>query len=676
MGLRSFLSRILSTKVSDVGNLISLFVEGMAVWTPRRYDKFAEEGYQKNAIAFAAINLICQNVARVPLILYRLRGEKRVELVDHPLITLLKRPNPMQGGVSFMESVCAYYQISGNTYVEGVSPSPGRSPQELYSHRPDRIQVVAGNLGIPSGYKYTVSGQSKTWPVDQISGESPLLHVKSFNPLNDWYGMSPIEAAAASIDIHNKTDEWNMALVQNGARPSGALVYEDDRSKTLDTKAFNKLDKQIKQKYQGAANAGKVLLLEGGLKWQEMGLSPKDMDYIESKRTSARDIALAFNVPPQMLGIPGDNTYSNYQEARQALYEDTILPLLNMFLSEFNNWLVPMFGNDLELAPDEDKIVALAGKRQKQWETIKDANFLTDNEKRNMVGFDDIVGGDTLFKPMNLVPVTTITSSGNDKSVKFLNLRTEEERHAEWLIQMKMLDAFERSLKVAIFQILKKQARKSAEAFKDDGVTGVSISLRNHAVEISQILRASYITTGQAFGERIFDNIPKHIVGGREVKDRDGFFEVGLISWIEANTAAKVAAIAATTRDDIIRAIALGEQDNLTINQIAEKITNETGGVIAETRATSIAVTETHSAAMAANDIAAEATGLQLQRKWLSARDGATRDSHFRADGQLRGMKEFFDVGGAKLLRPGDPAGPPEETINCRCIVDYVTEGA
>jgi len=260
------------------------------------------------------------------------------------------------------------------------------------------VKVIAGATGLPQGYVFSVGGAERRWEADPLTGRSAILHVKSFNPLDDWYGMSPIEAAAYAIDQRNESDKWNMALLQNGARPSGALVYEPKgaAAANLSDDQFARLKDEIAQQYGGARNAGRPMLLDGGLGWQEMSLSPKDMDFLESRNAASRDVALAFGVPPQLLGIPGDNTYSNYQEARLALWEDTVVPLLRHLRDEFNGWLVPMFGDDLALEIDLDEVPALVLRREKIWRRLQAADFLTVNEKREAVGFDPVAGGDVI----------------------------------------------------------------------------------------------------------------------------------------------------------------------------------------------------------------------------------------------------------------------------------------
>ncbi len=146
----------------------------------------------------------------------------------------------------------------------------------------------------------------------------PVLHLKLFHPLNDHYGFAPIEATQVSLDVHNAAGAWNKALLDNVARSSSALVYAARDGGNLTDEQFERLKDELEDGYQGAKNAGHPLLLEGGRDWKPMGLTPQEMDFIGAKNQAAREIALAFGVPPMLLGIPGDNTYSNYQEANRA----------------------------------------------------------------------------------------------------------------------------------------------------------------------------------------------------------------------------------------------------------------------------------------------------------------------------------------------------------------------
>jgi len=361
---------------------------GKAVWSGRNYGKFSDEGYIRNVIAHRSISMIASGGAHVGWKLFRNNRSGRVEVKKHALLDILHRPNPCMGGAEFLETIYAHRLISGNAYIHAVKNNNG-VPIELFALRPDRVSVIAGKGCVPDGYQYQVGDVVRKFKVDRISGQSDILHIKKFHPLNDWYGLSSIEAAAYSIDQHNEAAAWNQALLQNGARPSGALIVKGADGKDggyLSEEQYLRVRSQFDDLNSGSSNAGRPLLLEGGLDWKEMSISPRDMDFINTKNSAARDIALAFGVPPQLLGIPGDATYNNMAEARLALWEQTILPMVDNFTSALNNWLVHLYGKEFELSYDVDSISALAPRREAAWNRAKDADFLSDEEKRIMVG--------------------------------------------------------------------------------------------------------------------------------------------------------------------------------------------------------------------------------------------------------------------------------------------------
>ena len=406
MGLTDLVTRLLrpgdaqatpgappQTKTSRAGPMIAWHNVGQPKWTPRRTAALAEEGFRKNVVAYRCVMQIATACAAVPWVLY---GEDGTELDTHPLLDLLAHPNPLQDGVSFMEAVYANLQISGNAYIEAIRPDTGAPPVELYVLRSDRMNVIPGPAGLPQGYQYTCNGQVTNWPADPINGDCNILHLKTFHPLDDWYGMPPMEAALISIDQHNAAGAWNQALLNQGARPSGALVYapKDGGPATLSDEQLQRLREEMGQLYQGDRNAGRPLILEGGLDWREMSLSPTDMDWLAGRNNAARDIALAFGVPAQLIGLPDAQTYANVEQARLAFYEETVMPLLGRVIAGIDHWISPMYADMPELDYDPDSISALTEKRQAQWAKIGAATFLTLNEKRAAAGYGPIAGGD------------------------------------------------------------------------------------------------------------------------------------------------------------------------------------------------------------------------------------------------------------------------------------------
>lgn len=406
MGLFDIFRREPERKESQSSKLL-VMNPGQPVWSPRNYESFAREAYGKNVVAYQSINRIADAIASVKMGVYR--GE--TELVEHPLLTLLRRPNPMQSYGDYVRAKVSYLMIAGNGYEERFIV--GSEVKELYQLRPDRMSILPSASGVPAAYIYKVGQNTTRWEVDPRTLNSDVRHLKLFNPLNDWYGMSPVEAGAYALDQNNESMAWMQALLQNSARPSGALTMKDGG--TLSDENFNRLKSQIEEQYSGSINAGRPMLLEGGLEWQQMGLSPTDMGIIESKFASARDVALAFGVPPQLLGIPGDNTYANYAEARLAFWEDTALPLLDMIVHDWNAWLGSLYG--VTIRPDIDAVPAIAEKRLSMWQMADQSQDLTINERRALKGYGPIDGGDTLFVSSAVIPLNMAGDTSLDMTI-------------------------------------------------------------------------------------------------------------------------------------------------------------------------------------------------------------------------------------------------------------------
>lgn len=378
-------------KHSAAGAAMAAWNVGQPRWTPDRYDRLAEEGYVQCVIGYRCIREIAKGAASVP---WQLSDRGRV-LTDHPLLSLLARPNPIQGGAGLFEAFFTYHQIAGNAWLEAVGPEGG-PPRELYTLRPDRMTITPGPQGLPQVYSYNVNGQITLWPVDPLTGLAAVLHFRDFHPLEDWHGLSPLRAAAAAIDQFNAASAHNAALLQNGARPTGALLFRSDPGGD----ALSHAERVLADRFQSPRNAGKPLVLGGDAEWLELGLSPRDMDFNTMLQVVSRNICGAFGVP-HVLVLPGEATFANRQDARLELWEQTILPLVSRLCDELNNWLVPRFGRTLRLGLDVDAISALHPRRQLRWAMLSRADFLTDNEKRAAVGYPPIAGGDQMSKTRN-----------------------------------------------------------------------------------------------------------------------------------------------------------------------------------------------------------------------------------------------------------------------------------
>ena len=380
------------------------------------YESLAREGYMANSVVFACIREIAEAAAGVPWQLYRATADGQRETVTgHPLLKLLDRPNPFQGRFELIETLIGHLYLSGNGYLEAVGPYAGgglkppsaggalkpgaggrsiKPPTELYALRPDRMVILPDPTHFIRGYEYKVGGQSVKFSREQV------MHLKLFHPLDDWYGLSPVQVAALPVDKINASDRWNAALLQNSAVPSGALVSK----KRLTDEQYGRLKSEMREQYQGVANARSPLLLEEDIDWKEIGTSPKEMDWIEGLKFSALQIAQIYNLPPELIGLT-PATYQNRKEARKALYTEVVLPALARLTDALNSWLVPRFGDGLSLEIDRSGIEALSEETAALWERAGASTFLTVNEQRQMVGYDPLPDG----HPRDTTPPTAKT---------------------------------------------------------------------------------------------------------------------------------------------------------------------------------------------------------------------------------------------------------------------------
>jgi len=342
--MSNWLSRLVGrdVKAAATSRLVSLARDRLPGWVPRTLPAQIQAGYARNAIANRCVRLISEAAASLPF-----------SASDAAAQRLLNRPNADTSGPELWESVYGYLQLAGNAYVELATLDD--TPRELFVLRPDRMRVLADPQGWPAGWEYTVQGRRRRFERDRASGRSPVFHMRLFHPGDDQYGLSPLEPAGRALDLHTAGADWARALLENAARPSGALVFSGADGHLTDDQ-FQRLRDELTGAHTGAANAGRPLLLEGGLDWKPMAMSPAEMDFIQARREAAREIALAFGVPPLLLGLPGDNTYANYREANLAFWRQTVLPLARKTARALEVWLAPWFGEALEIAVEEDRI--------------------------------------------------------------------------------------------------------------------------------------------------------------------------------------------------------------------------------------------------------------------------------------------------------------------------------
>ena len=311
----------------------------------RGYEAQVDEVFRTNPVGQRSVRLVSGGVGALPI--YSLtKNEAAVKLVT---------------GSDVLEAITAWLLLHGNAYVQLIA-NDHDVPVELAVLRPDRVSLTLDGRGRPVGIVYRAAGQVVRMPLADALGRRTIVHLKALNPIDDHYGLGCLDAAIAPASVHNRAAKWNKVLLENAARPSGALTYDPGDGSVLSQEQFTRLRSELETLFSGADQAGRPLLLDGGMKWQALSMTPADMDFATLKEGCARDIALAFGVPPVLVGLPGDATYSNAREAGRALTRQTVLPMGRRILqglgAMIEDWLGPV-----GLAIDTDLISELAEDR-------------------------------------------------------------------------------------------------------------------------------------------------------------------------------------------------------------------------------------------------------------------------------------------------------------------------
>lgn len=670
------------------GTVLSFLRGQQVVYTPADYGTIVKAGYQQCAPVFSVVSLIARAASRISWYVQRGRGDQAREVEDHELQRRLLRPNEYQSGSQFVEAVLTYKLLAGNAYIHrvGIGNQP---PQFLYTYRPDRMAVKPGDgKALVGGYTYTVNGQAVQLKAEEV------LHLKDFHPLHDFYGLSRLEVAAKLVDTTNWIHEWNLKLMQNDMRPPGMLTMKGP----LTDDQFARVEAMVKEKYQGASNAGKLLLLHGNadFDFKELAVNPRDMDWLGAEKYNLRAICSVFNVPSELLGDSENKTYSNVQEARRALYMETVLPEMDQLRDALNGWLAPLYGADIRLDYDRDAIEALQEDRERKYSYLDGARFLSTNEKRTACGYDELgpEGDEVLVGMGDMALSDAVASAGDlsaiDKSFRPLPAalrkgkslggfwRGDTERKALWRNYERRITSKERAFIRELQGFLEGQARSAVAKLKKDGAAASDLLDRGEAVDaykakfkgryarlfISAVEAGRRLTEGKLYepGDEDKADLPELTPELRKKLER-------LIE-----EAAEV--ITDETLAEIQSVLRSAYGTNMTVQEIANALKEKLLNQMSPVRARRIARTETGMLENCGNLDGFKENEYVNKKGWLCSFVEDSRDAHIEADGQEVGIDDEFRVGGDRLAYPLDRSGGASagNVINCLCAMYPVVE--
>lgn len=306
---------------------------------PKSYRNYAKEGYAGNDTVWKVVNFGITNGAAIQPVLYTAKEEASKpngnRINKHPLLDKLARPNPEQSGVFYRKAVLGYFLIAGNSFQYAIRTAKSGPPDELWTLSPELVHPIPAPVRGIIGYKYDAWESGK-----DVIPTPNIGHMRTWNPNDEFFGMSAIEVIAVLIDTQKDGRTWNLSLLQNYLKPPGAwtttaILAPNDRAK---------LEARVNEKMAGARNAGKAPVLDGALEFKSSAVPPSEMDWLESMKYNSTMIANVYNMPPELTG-DGASTFNNKEMAEIFAYTEYIFPTLDELYDLWNMWLVPMYSD-------------------------------------------------------------------------------------------------------------------------------------------------------------------------------------------------------------------------------------------------------------------------------------------------------------------------------------------
>jgi len=646
--------------------------------------KYAKS-YSLAVWAFVCIRTIAENAASVPLRFYRESGDERKEITSGRMVDLFSTVNPFMSYRDLIESTAAFLQIDGNAYwiLEG-----GENPTEIFPVHPYRMKIVPDKIDFIAGYLYERNGKKIGFIPEDV------VHFKNFHAEDEYYGLSPMKVARTTLTTDWFARRSNKELFKNTHRP-GALLETDE---TMETKVRNRLKKDWNLAHQGVANWHKLVVLEGGLKYKDTILKPKDLEFLQMMNMNREEVCAIFRVPPAVVGIFRYANYANSREQMKMFWVNTILPLLRKVADKLNERLIPFMEKGAFCEFDTSEIQELQADQKEVAETVGglvDRGIFTINEVRHEyynkppVGWgDEPQAKPTLSLPAGVGSLSLIDNRAPGKSKDAEDPPTEEEK-AIWHIFDKELTREEEGFKPLVVAFMEQQKDRILRKLDSEGEDWLATIKRKYKKKVK---RGSQFKVGEHDLERIFailqeselftDATRQYLLSMIQRIGNDTLVNLGIGAnfvmdeaaelWLRTKIQRFVRSVNETTRRQLANIITDALKQEYTIREISQQIADHLDRT-RDYRSDRIARTEVighHNFAVWKGMVE---SGVVLTKKWIATDDDRVRDTHgqeFGAHGQEKPLLEPFEVGGALLMFPGDSQeGFPEEVINCRCTL-------
>lgn len=699
MGIRDMVVSIKSMwngKVAGAPNFQPLFFASSNLGLGQSYPGLvAREPGRYHSWVYSACNAIIQPFLDLPVVLYRKENEEDL-IEEHPLLDLMKSPNPYMGGTNFFEAILWNLLLTttrtpgGQAFIIGEKPTnfrKGEIPKELWVFGDDAMTARVDSNGILVGWTFGFGAQTMELTLDQV------IRINLFNKYDWKQGMSPLAAAVIEVDQDAKAKEFNTRFLENNAMPGGMVSLD---GAPPDKQIWESLKTMWAEKYAGFQNAGKTVFMPWMLKFEQFARSHLDFSYMEQLGWNRDAILAAYRVNKWSVGISEELNYATAKEATRQLIERCVLPLARVIFTSLNeNWIRYIDKRNLRIKLDLSEAQALKEDRSIK---VKDAGLLIDqglpptaayefvgldidtkpfpwlNEDRSMAGqFSQQLEAD---KEMSANRENEPKKPNEPK--KSLVVITKDERDAlsKSYIE-KLFQPGEKEMLPAITRYFTSQ-RNAMQAHVQEVLKGLpSLSsidpkafLLDRKEEDAGLIRTFqplYINQTKRTLRGLRSEMKALSLDATEEEIRE-FLKSRLLNLSEINNTtfagveAALAEIVTAGIEQYSTMPELGKAINDGIFDVYQGRLKHTG---------LIARTETATVTNGVRFEVFQSSGIEKQ-EWLTAKDGRVRETHVAEDGHIVPIGDRFPSTG--LLHPNDPHGPAHEVINCRCVALAVEE--
>ena len=601
-----------------------------------------------------AIEKRAREVSKINFKIENKEGEELTNDKARSFLETLSRPNPVMAGTEFFRLYQLYRDLCGEAYIKIDSKSKafkkGKEIKGLHLLIPSRVDVNRNDDGSVRSYSYKIKdGKEITYKADEV------IRNYTPDPKNQLKPVSLIQAGVNTLETEVQLREYQKNILENGGRVEG--VFKFNTKTGLTKKQIQELRDKYEEQYAGAERAGKPLFLGGDADYEKMALSPKELAYLDSMDATLNDICIMTEVPKAILANLIGTKYKNAEEARKIFLKHTIKPLLDDLVNNLNEFLVP-----------EDMVLTYEGivpedkeEKRKDLEIAHKIDAMTTNEKREKLGLDPVEGGNQVLVPMNSVPLYQ-AEEGEDKKKEFKHpLDNEKYRRTYEKRAIKRMDRkeleFQRKLK-KYWEGQKNRVLESLEVRKQFKIKGLADEIFNQKVEVKLAMSELGPLLRRFLKEEGEDTID------RMNYDFDFTMDAEIEGWLQERKETFAKQINKTTYKRIASEVKESIEGGESRSELVDRLEGSFNKM-SRSRAKTVARTEVHSATNFGNFKGYKQTGTP-SKVWVAVMDSNTRASHQMVDGEKVPTDMPFSNG---LMYPGDPKGPPSETVNCRCVI-------